>query len=244
MAPWVVTKVGYDWWTGTQWLPAPHDFTVLLTDPAQALSLRAWFQIGNGDGAFTTGDLYLQYEDGTGWHDWPGNYGKNVEPGHAERNEDGELIVTIPQYVEFYAIVGDVYMPAGPYSSRVKVDWGGELHYSLEMGITTYVDAAFVSGDLDEFFRAQEFGVLAAMGNRADARTVLGVYDDPPTRTFLGVGAIEGQRPELLCEAALVGVIAEGEPLTMEEHPGRTFTIRGRKKSGQGMVTLQLEETT
>ena len=72
-----------------------------------------------------------------------------------------------------------------------------------------------------------------ALGTKADASTVGGLFRNPSGTAF---GHVGGTQPTFKCDEDLAP--SRGETLTIE---GSAFTVTDRMRDGNGFVTLDLE---
>ncbi len=212
------------------WTSDPASWAVAAGD---SLFFRMAFRIANGDEEIPLTEMQLQHRiDGGEWQDTPNGYAKNQMPGYQEGGEFGE--VHAPTW--FYGTVEmDSDWSGSLVEFRAEVNWpstGWSQHHS----VTVLYDME-QTGDLWEYFRSEDHGVEVSIFG-AQPRRILGIFDDPGRRAL----RIQGHRPSLLVEYALVDSVVAGDSLELVGS-SRTFTVRGKRRSTD-LAVLVLEETT
>lgn len=217
------------------WFEDPTEIGIAVNG---VLDMRMAFTVVNGSGPVSTGELHLERNvDGAGWEVWL--IGKLIEPTRSNPP------------VEF---IGDWYLdvlPFEPYPGAT-VQLRAHLYWSTpgfsEVSTVT-VGPELAEGELDEFFRDDDFAILMEIGG-ASPRSVWGIYNESFKRALgnrrgLRGGHVLGWEPTVLCERALVDSVAVGAPITFpDDHPGRTWVLRGKRPTVSGTVALRLEETS
>lgn len=218
------------------WVAAPSTWSV---DIGESLLYRMAFFIVNGDDVINAGNMQLERRvDGGAWEEVFGEYGKNMEPGYTTGGELGAVFPPDWKYGTAYHRPewGGLLVE---YRSAVEWDTSGtSLHHDVSVSeVVAGPEDLTDSGDLAEFFRSEDHGVIATIGGGAP-RLVRGIFDDPG-RVALRV---HGTRPALLCERAQVSPVLAGDPLALADS-ARTFTIRGKHRDTD-LTRMVLEETT
>jgi len=183
---------------------------------------RGGYYIVNGDGPVSTGHLQVQRNrDGAGWEDWPGQYGKDVEPGWFGGGQ-----VHVPQWVDFsldFPQVGEVW------GTRLKVTACGDVMYSSVLTVTS---VGVQEGDAAIFLK--DHGEVVTFNGEL---SLWGIFRDP-SRPALGMA---GTQPTVTVEAALATGVEHGHSAVFAERDD-SWTVCGRRPDGTGLLDLRLQE--